>query len=130
MALNSKQQRAEYTEETRAAVMAALLTGQSISHVAGKYNIPVGTVKRWSAAAKSDLQPVRTEKRERIGDLIIDNVEAELETTKQMQNVFRDETWLKKQSASELAVLYGVIKDKTFRVLEALPDESAKDETE
>lgn len=116
--------RTEYPDEVKAQVMAALLTGQSISFVAKTYKIPFGTIASWS---RNLPRPHRlsSEKRERIGELIIDNVEAELETTIAMQDVFQDKTWLKKQSASELAVLYGVIKDKNMRVLEALPDGNA-----
>lgn len=118
--------RREYSDEIKAQVMAALLTGQSINSVAAKFKIPKGTVSGWARRASdgvsSELATVATQKREKIGDLIIDNLETEMETTKVMQNVFQDTDWLKKQSASELAVLYGVIKDKTFRVLEALPD--------
>lgn len=110
-----------HDEATKAAVMAALLTGQSINYVAKEYKIPRGTVASWSRELSRD-HTVSYEKRERLGELIIDNVEAELLTTIAMQDVFRDKEWLKKQSASELAVLYGVIKDKTLRVLEALPD--------
>lgn len=111
----------ERDEATKAAVMAALLTGQSINYCVKEYKIPRGTVAQWSR----DLSRVRTgtyEKRERIGQLIIDNVEAEFETMIAMQDVFTNQEWLKKQSASELAVLYGVIKDKAIRVLEAIPD--------
>jgi len=113
-------ERQEYDEATKASVMAALLAGQSINHVAKEYKIPRGTVASWSRNLQRN-HTVSTEKRERIGELIIDNVEAELETLIAMQNVFTDEKWLRRQRASELAVLYGVIKDKNMRVLEALP---------
>lgn len=116
-------ERATYDEATKAAVMAALLTGQSINHVVKEYKIPRGTVASWSRNLARN-HTVSSEKRERIGELIIDNVEAELETLIAMQNVFTDEKWLRRQRASELAVLYGVIKDKNMRVLEALPDNS------
>jgi transposase-like protein len=115
--------RKQYDEQTKAAVMAALLEGQSINYIAKEYKIPRGTIASWSRNLPRNHN-VSTEKRERIGALIIDNVEAELKTTVAMQSVFTDKDWLKKQSASELAVLYGVIKDKTFRVLEALPGDS------
>lgn len=117
-------ERVVHDEATKAAVMAALLTGQSINYVAKEYKIPRGTVASWSRELQRD-HTVSYEKRERIGDLIIDNVEAELVTMIAMQNVFTDEKWLRKQRASELAVLYGVIKDKNIRVLEALPEASA-----
>lgn len=124
----------QYTPELQGQVMAALLAGQSVSSVAKQYNIPKGTVSGWKRQAQSLVESegvagVATQKRERIGQLIIDNVEAELETMIAMQkNVFTDREWLKQQSASELAVLYGVIKDKAIRVLEALPDPEPGDE--
>lgn len=114
--------RREHDEQTKAAVMAALLTGQSVYAAARDFKIPIGTVKRWSADAKEKLQPVRNQKQERIGDLLIDNVEAALETTREILNVVKDPKWLRRQEASEIGVLYGIIQDKTFRILEALPD--------
>lgn len=106
--------------------MASLLMGQSIHIVAEKYNIPKGTVARWASternAMRGDSMMVNGDQRERVGHLIIDNVEAMLETTKEMMDVFKDKDWLKEQSASEVAVLFGVIADKTYRLLEALPD--------
>jgi len=38
-----------YSEETKAAVMSALLSGQSVGKVADDYNIPEGTVKSWKS---------------------------------------------------------------------------------
>jgi transposase-like protein len=38
-----------YDESTKAAVMGALLAGQSISSVAREYQIPKGTVSEWKA---------------------------------------------------------------------------------
>lgn len=120
--------RREYSDEIKAQVMAALLAGQSINATAGKFKIPKGTVSGWARRAgqgvNSELATVATQKKERIGHLIIDNLEAEMEATKAMANVFKDPEWLRKQEASQLAVLYGVIKDKTYRVLEALPDDA------
>lgn len=115
-------ERREYDAQTKAAVMAALLSGQSVSKVADEYKIPLGTVKRWSAGAKELLQPVRDEKKERIGALIIDNIEAALETTQAILNVVKTKEWIEKQTATEIGVLYGIISDKTYRILEALPD--------
>ena len=111
--------RKEYDEQTKAAVMAALLTGQSISSVAKEYKIPEGTVKRWSASNRPAIEPDRTAKKE-IGELIVGYVQDLLFTLRAQQAVFRDETWLRKQSASEVAVLHGVLADKGIRLLEAL----------
>lgn len=38
-----------YSEETKAAVMAALLTEQSVTQVAKEYDIPTGTIRSWKS---------------------------------------------------------------------------------
>lgn len=123
-------QRTQYSEEQKAAVMAALLMGQSISTVAKEYKIPEGTVKRWSASAKERLEPVRSAKNERIGDLIIEYVSAALLTLTRHMDYAADEAYVKKQPAGEFAVLHGVIADKTIRILEAIAPEPSADATE
>lgn len=111
-----------YSEETKAAVMAALLAGQSVGQIAKAYSIPEGTIKSWKSRQENgeSVAKVATEKREIIGDLIIDYLEQNLKTLKAQSLVFADEKWLKLQPASEVAVLHGVIADKTIRLLEAL----------
>jgi transposase-like protein len=107
-----------HSDYTRAAVLAALLTGQSISEVAAEYEIPEGTVKRWSAE-RNEVQLVDPEKKAQIGDLIAVLLERNLRTLTAQATLFADETWLRKQDASGVAVLYGVLMDKTVRILDA-----------
>jgi hypothetical protein len=118
-----------YSQETKAAVMAALLTGQSIRYVAKEFGIPVGTIKAWKSyrANGHNVALVTTEKKQAIGDLILIYLN-ELFTTLHVQmKVFADETWLKQQSAGEAAILHGVIADKGIRLLEALADRGEND---
>lgn len=123
--------RREYSDETKAQVMAALLTGQSVSKVADDFSIPYSTVGTWAKDAKGLIRDSSIQKKERIGDLVIDNVEAALEATRALADVFADREWIEKQEASQLAVLYGIVSDKTYRILEALPDHNDRDrETE
>ena len=114
--------RTSYSDETKAQVMAALLAGQSVSKVAADLKIPYSTVGTWAKEARGLIRDSSIQKRERIGELVVDNVEAALEATKALANVFADESWIRKQEASQLAVLYGVLSDKTVRVLEMLPE--------
>lgn len=111
--------RREYSEETRAAVVAALLTGQSVSSVAKEYDIPKGTVSNWKRGVGGGTSE-RTQKNERIGELLIEYLEANLESLKVQANMFSDEKWLAKQTASDAAVLHGVMTDKAVRLIEAL----------
>lgn len=119
--------RRSYSEETKAAVLAALMAGQSISEVAEAYRIPEGTVKGWSAAqVQPDVTTSSTVKKE-IGELILEYLRETLITLVAQQRLFRDESWLRKNPASELAVLHGVSTDKAIRLLEALDGAGAEE---
>lgn len=123
-----------YTEDQKAAVMAALLAGQSVTQVAEQYQIPRGTIAKWSA--KLDRSGNNTETGEtegntknRIGELLLGYVQSTLETLTAQQKVFSDEAWLRTQPASELAVLHGVCADKAIRLIDAM-SRRAEAETE
>ncbi len=111
-----------HSDETKAAVLAALLTGQSVSAVAREYHIGKTTVLAWRQAAGlgPGSTPVGPQKREEIGDLLYAYLRGTLITLAFQQRHFRDLTWLGSQSAGELAVLHGVSMDKVIRLLEAL----------
>lgn len=127
----------EYSEETKAAVMAALLAGQSVSAVARQYNIPKGTVSAWNQRHVAPLQAgvatVATQKSKSAGDagalvgsLLLELVTAELRGLIAQAQHTADKEWLNQQEASQLAVLHGVAHDKIFRLLEAM-DRAGRD---
>jgi hypothetical protein len=113
------------SDHLKAQALAALIAGQSYAQVSAMFGIPTGTLKTWRHRERHDdgvVSVVETTKRERIGALMIDYLETTLETLKAQQVVFRDETWLKRQSASEVAILHGVTVDKAVRLLEGLAE--------
>lgn len=114
----------EYSDQIKAQALAALLAGQAPAQVAASLGIPIGTLKSWKSRQKNGdaVAVVATEKREQIGALLLDYLVMTLETLKVQQQVFADEEWLRKQSASEVAVLHGVSVDKVVRLLEGLAD--------
>lgn len=114
--------------EVKAAVMAALLMGQSIESVAAEYKLPIGTVKVWAWKEQPrDMATVTEEHREEIGELLMRYVRTALHSMTTQQEHFGDKDWLAKQDASHLAVLHGVSLDKVIRLLEAIAggDESS-----
>lgn len=111
--------RTTYNDDTKAAVMAALLAGQSITAVAKEYKVPKGTVGRWRADAAEIIETERTQKSTPIDVLLYEYLQANLAALKKQTDVFSDEEWLKKQDASSVAVLHGVLADKAIRLLEA-----------
>lgn len=121
----------KYSDETKGQVVAALLAGQSVAVVAKEYKIPPGTVRSWKSRQKNgeSVAVVATEKREHVGELLLNYLEENLKTLKAQSVVFRDEAWLKKQTASDAAVLHGVMTDKSVRLLEAMSGNAADDTT-
>lgn len=113
--------RKQYSNEQKAAVMAALLAGQSISSVAKEYKIPKSTIANWSADSNKTIQgTVPNPKKEIIGELVLVYLEKSLRALIAQAEVFAEKDYLRKQDASELAVLHGVGVDKVFRIAEAL----------
>jgi transposase-like protein len=115
--------RATYSDEIKAQVMAALLTGQSINAVAREYKIPKQTISNWKNRDKPGVPRDDTQKAAEIEDLLSGYLKENLKTLRAQAEFFREETWLKKQEASQLAVLHGVLSDKAIRLLEAFGDE-------
>lgn len=114
-----------YDAETKAAVLAALLAGQSINSVAREYDIPKGTVSGWKRkeldSGSQGVATVATQKeQEEIGSLLLQYMYASLKAMIAQMDVFGDRAWLHEQVASDSAVLHGVQHDKVMRMIEAL----------
>lgn len=111
----------KYSDETRAAVMAALLAGQSVSQVAEAYNIPRGTVAGWSSKLhQTGVSAVSNTKKQEIGDLLLDLLQQQVKALLATLAAVQDSSWIKRQNASDLAVFFGVNYDKLARMIEAL----------
>ncbi|MBX3050822.1 MAG: hypothetical protein KF753_05070 [Caldilineaceae bacterium] len=121
--------RTQYSEETKAAVMAALLSGQSQYSVAQEYKIPQGTVNSWwrREGLAEGQRFGNPEQQDEIGGLLMIYLCASLRTLTAQVELFGDKSWLKQQGASELAVLHGVQTDKAIRLLEAMSQGKGED---
>jgi transposase-like protein len=118
----------EYTPEVKAAVMAALLAGQSGASVAKEFGIPRGTVSAWRARK---VQPIiegaaadATQKRQdEINVLLLDLVIAQLKSQIALADHTTNKVWLMQQDASALGLFMGIENDKLFRLVQALNNE-------
>lgn len=109
------------SDEVRAAVVAALLTGQGATQVAEAYNISEASVSRIKRSIDpAELEELETQKKDTLSELILGLVETNIETLTAQSLAFRDTAFIRKNSAAELATLYGVVADKTIRILAAL----------
>jgi transposase-like protein len=117
--------RREYSEETKVAVMAALLAGQAVGEIARQYDVPTATIRSWKSRQGNgnSVAIVATEKKEQIGELLLAYLTDVLIALRAQAKVFANAEYITKQPASEAAVLHGVLADKGIRLLEALAGE-------
>lgn len=118
-----------HSDETRAAVIAALLTGQTVPAVAMQFHLSKTTVSEWRAAAGlTGSHVVHSQKARDIGELVLAHVESALLALKAQADFVCDPAWLTKQSGADVAVLYGVLSDKAHRILSALESAEPDDQ--
>ncbi len=115
-----------YPPEKRAAVLAELATGASVSATARAHGVDRATVIAWRDLSD---QPVAQQKRADLGEQLYGYLDESIAALRSQLRTFGDEAWLKKQPAGELAILHGVIADKTTRLLQAIRPESEPGES-
>ncbi len=116
-----------HSDETRSEALAALLAGQGVTEVATKYKLPTSTVQDIKNSIDSEeFAKVRTKKQEELANLIEGHLEASLRAAANIANQTANADWLNKQDADKLGVFFGIITDKSVRILEAA--ESANSE--
>lgn len=115
----------------RAAVLASLLTGESVSAVARAHGVGKATVSRWrdeagfvpdaerSGTEKKGLLLAPSERRD-LGERVGDYLDDILVTLRAQAIHGRDPVWLQAQGADALAIFHGVLADKAIRLLGAL----------
>jgi transposase len=114
--------------DVKAAVIAALMAGQSVSQVAKQYALPKGTVSNWkhrkAEGVRDDAGTVSRDGTQKagssIGDLLVELVRENLKGLIAVSKLLQDDAWLRKQDAAEIGTLAGITHDKTTRMLEAL----------
>lgn len=109
-----------HTDETKAAVLAAILSGSVIAQVAREFKVSRSTIRLWRREAGHAPALISDEKKADLGALIADYLRAGLSALEAQARVFADPEWIKAQPAGELAILHGVLSDKITRVLTAL----------
>jgi transposase-like protein len=108
-----------HSDEVRAQVIAALLTGQGVTEVAEQYRLPHSTVSRLKSQIQDKLDELGRKKKRDFGEKLAEYLEANLNALTAQAKAVSDPAYIKKQAAHELATLHGVMADKGIRLLEA-----------
>lgn len=106
-----------YSDDLRAAALAdVVLLGPGAT--AAKYGIPRSTLTTWQQT--HDIVHDPSLKKARIMDLAATYLEANLQALTAQAYVTSEPEYIKQQSAEGLAILHGVMADKSVRLLEAI----------
>ena len=101
--------------------MAALLLGAGVMEVARELNLPESSIRNWKRTLTPEqIAEINVRKGQRLDDLVFDYLQENLTTLRAQSKLLRDESYVTKQPASEMATLHGVMADKTIRLLEAV----------
>lgn len=101
--------------------MAALLAGQGVGEIAEQYNIPDSTVSDIRKRTDEEFGELRKKnKGEKIEELLFNYLTQTLTTLEAQAKVVSEREYIIKQPADSLAVLHGVMADKSVRLLEAI----------
>lgn len=127
--MSGEMTRTKIPEEVKAAALADLVL-MSPSAVAAKYHLNPKTVSVWKVRELPATLTITTElvvqKKDRIGALALEYLEANLNALTAQAYVTSDPNYINRQPAGELAVLHGVLADKSIRLLEALQPRDAE----
>lgn len=105
-----------HAPEIRARGMVALLVGERPAVVARDLGVPEGTVRSWKHRLKNGT--VATLKKGAFGGFLLEHLEASLRSLIAQSERLSDPEVLRQMSASELAILFGTLFDRTMRMLE------------
>lgn len=100
----------------RAAVLAALVLGESPGQIAEQYNLPVAQVEQWKR--RFDItDPIQ--RRDQLSEQLLIFVQQKIKNLVAISVATSDEDWIHEQSASELAAYLRAEHEMLLRVFEA-----------
>ena len=110
---------ARINSKTKAAVIAALLSGEAIATVATRYNIDKSTVSRWkSGLTQSELQQVATAKKQSISDILENGFTTFLAADLKLAEDYQDDDWRRSLSVKDRLSLSNYFAIRSREVVE------------
>lgn len=108
-------------ERLASEVISLWLAGKTVDEISDYTQVSRTAVVRIKNSCPPEiLEYMKQRQTSRLSELIELNLEKNLEAMNKIVEVANDEVWLKAQRATELATFFGVISDKTVRVLAAI----------
>lgn len=113
--------------DVQAQVVAEWKSGSSERTLAQMHRVSRRTIARWVAGHERAVK-TNTLAAYDLDAMALRLISGSVSTLGAIHGIGQQEDWLRKQSADELAIFYGVIADKLIRVLAAIPKPDEHDE--
>ena len=119
-----------YSDEQKAQALALVASGTPVQSVARELKIGRATLRHWVDQNNGGLLAAtqKTLATYNLDAMAVDLVDGSVRSVRNIQRATEDEAWVKRQSADQLAILYGVISDKLYRLLAAVRTEGPRDD--
>lgn len=109
-----------YPNELKAQVIAERNAGASWKSLSARYEAPIPTIRHWvQSAPDSTLKTTRLSAYD-WDAMALRLVDGSVSAVGSIQRITTNEKWIAGQNAHDLAILYGVIADKLYRLLNAV----------
>jgi len=120
----------KHSEHVRAAVMASLLQGKTPGEITARCNVSKAYVSRVKKSISLELlKQVETNRGPRLEEMVFACLEGNLKAQLAITNAIGDATWIRKNTAADLAVLYERLGDKEARILELVTQQEDAGDT-
>lgn len=115
------QEKSDYIKSITPQVQGLLLEGTAPSEICEQFNISPSTVTRIKQKIDPALLATINREREQVlQDKVVDHLEAAMDATINIARQTSNEEWMNTQDAKSLGTMYGIMSDKSIRLLEAM----------
>jgi hypothetical protein len=125
--------RAEYPPEVRAAALAMLFAGASLSATAAHFGVSKGTISNWRDAQDVAVvqQDIERSVRVDVGRLVAEYLTANLGALTAQARAAAEPGWIAAQDAYGLVAIHNALGDRAIQILAAIgPSSEPEDEGE
>lgn len=108
-------------EDIKNDVIAMIVAGEKPADIVRATGVSFATVTRYKQSLPQEVwDKLSEEKYLRLQDKITDHLESSLDAMSGILQQFDDESWRSTQDAQGLATAYGIIADKSVRIIEGI----------
>lgn len=112
--------RADWDIETKARAVGLMIAGSPYIEVTKTTGVPKTTLQHWFAEIGPEQYTKAREGQKSLVDLIEELARENFTTLIEQSKLARNAEWFNRQNAADIAVLQGVMTDKTVRVVQQL----------